>query len=131
MAVSTKVTFEVSAKEIAVKDLGTALLDHVIRGVGGEIITKYATGTAASTFDLVYSNTLTLAATSQDLDLAGSLSSELTGATITMVELCGIVIVNKSTVAGEFLAIGGAAAPLPIFSAGTDEIIVSPSGVFF
>lgn len=66
------------------------------------------TGTATDQSDLLWEDTRTLDAASEDLDLAGGLT-DVHGDAITIVEVTGIVIKNRNTTAGHNLAIGGAA----------------------
>ncbi len=92
---------------------------------------KLATGTGASQQDLVWSDATSVASgVPNDHDLAGSLTSELDGTTITMVTVTEIWIENKSTTTGEQLQIGGDANAVPIFGAAADYIIVGPGGCF-
>lgn len=89
-------------------------------------------GTASSTQDLVWSDLQTVTSGAPDTwDLAGTLTSELTGATVTFVEITGIWIRNKSTTAAQNLEIGAGSNPLVNWvKASGDAVVVGPSGVF-
>lgn len=85
---------------------------------------------AVDTADILWSDTRTLNATTENLDLAGSLTNAF-GATITFARIKCILIHNKSTTVGHTLTIGGAASnTFPLFSDDTDKLPLGPNGVF-
>jgi len=88
-----------------------------------------ANGTASDQSDVLFHDTRSLAATSEDLDLAGSLTDAF-GSTVTFADVTGIFIQNNNTTAGHDLAIGGAAANQFInwVSDASDEIVVRAGG---
>lgn len=91
-----------------------------------------ATGTSADQADLVFSDTRTLAAsTSEGLDLAGVLSDAF-GASLTFVEVVGILIVAADGNTNDVL-VGGAAsnAFAAPFGDATDKLRVKPGGFAF
>lgn len=121
MAVSTDVQLKFSVKESRSNDLGDSKMVHLL-----ELARGYGSGTAASTFDVVYSDTASIASgTPLSLDLLGSLTSVLTGQTVSFVKLCGVIVKNKSTTSGQYLTLGGGSNALSGFSGKAD-----PSGVF-
>lgn len=89
-----------------------------------------ATGTSANQADLMWHDTRTLTATSEDLDLAGSLTDAF-GDTLTLVKVKMILIHNKSTTATETLAVGGAAANQFVNWIGnsSDIVNIGPDGL--
>ena len=89
-----------------------------------------AYGTSDNQADLVYSARTTVTnGAPDDYDLSGSLTSLLTGASVNFVEICWIVVVNESTTAGDFVAVGGGSNPLVNWvSAGGDAVNVGPGG---
>jgi len=91
-----------------------------------------ASGTASSTQDLVWSAADSVANGAPDtVDVAGSLTSRLTGGAVTMVEVTLIYIRNKSTTTGEILEIGAGSNPLLNWVKATgDAIKIGPGGVF-
>ena len=101
MAVSVERNFRLQVTESIAGDLGTGIQHHVISPAAA----TYATGTGDSQFDLVWSDTRTLVATTETLDLAGSLTAAIGGATITMVEIGIICIRNKATAASSQLRV--------------------------
>lgn len=79
--------------------------------------------------DLCYvSKAATASSTPTDVDLAGALTRRVHGSTLTVVDLCGIVLRNKSTTTT--LRIGGDAASAPLFGAVGDFINVPPGSLF-
>ena len=91
-----------------------------------------ATGTGANQADLLWWDTRTLAAASEDLDLAASLVDVFDNV-LTFVEIVGIYIRNQSTTTTEILAVGGAAGNQFInWVANSSDIInIGPDGFFF
>ena len=91
-----------------------------------------ATGTAAEKADLFYAQRRTLAATSEDLDLAGILLDDYRAA-LTFVKIRGLLIHNLSTTTTENLAVGGAAATQFVNWVGnaSDIVNVGPNGILF
>lgn len=86
---------------------------------------------AVDTGDLFWTDTRTLAATTENLDLAGGLTNAF-GATLTFARIKGLLIHNKSTTAGHTLTVGGAASnAFVLFSDTTDKYPIGPNGLFF
>lgn len=90
-----------------------------------------ANGTGSAQADVIWRDQRTLAATSEDLDLAGVLTN-VWGATVTFVKVKTILIKNTNTSTTKLLAVGGAAATQ--FSnwvaSVTDIVNIGPDGVF-
>ncbi len=105
----------------------SSVLQHGIEYDTGEL----ASGTTGSLQDRVWSDLQSVANGAPDTwDLAGTLTSELSGATVTFVEVVGIWIRNKSTTTGEILEIGAGSNPLLNFIKATgDAIKIGPGGV--
>jgi hypothetical protein len=86
---------------------------------------------AVDTADLLWTDTRTLPTTSENIDLAGVLSS-VYGATITAARVKAILIHNKSTTVGQTLTIGGAGSnPFLLFADSSDKYVIGPNGIFF
>lgn len=135
MAVATRFNFALQMLESALKDLGTSVMPHrlvyppaSLNGGNGE----YATGTTDWKFDLAWSDSRSLVATTDALDLRGGLTAELGGAALNFIEVNGIWIVNRSTTLASILKVGAGSNPAfsGLFGATGDIIIVPPSGVF-
>jgi hypothetical protein len=105
----------------------SSVLTHAIEYDSGEL----ASGTASNQQDRVWSDLQSVTAGTPDTwDLAGTLTSELSGATVTFVEITGIWIRNKSTTTAQILEIGAGSNPLLNFIKATgDAIQVGPGGV--
>lgn len=103
MAVTTKITVQGEWTETGSGDLGTPRKVHAIT----EII-NLVSGTGNSQADKVWSDSRSLAATSENLDLAGSLTDAF-GSTVTFAEVAGLWIHNTSNTSTEILSVGGAA----------------------
>jgi len=89
-------------------------------------------GTGLDAGDVLWHDTRTLTATtSENLDLAGSLTNGL-GTTVTFAKVKAIIIVNKSTTAGYNLDIGNATSNgwTTMFGGSTHTIKVGPGGCF-
>lgn len=131
MAVDTTLALRLMCSETAAEDLGTAQKSHLFEFPGTLGTGNYVTGTADNKFDLVWSDTRTLTAAAESLDLYGSLTTKVTG-TISMVELCGIFIRNESTTAASVLKVGAGSNPsfAGLFGATGDIIKVGASGLF-
>ena len=88
-----------------------------------------ATGTATDQSDVLWHDQRSLAATSETIDLAGTLTNAF-GETVTIADLRCLVIKNNNTTAGHDLTIGGAAASAvsSIFGSTTDTITVQADG---
>jgi hypothetical protein len=124
--VKTDYSFSVSCKEEEVQDLGTSRMTHLV-----SLSSFLPSGTGANQLDRVYSDSSTPVGSPDTLDLLGTLSSLLTGATISFVTLNGIIIRNKSTTSTEVLSIGGGSNPVAgLWGAGGDLIKIGPGGVF-
>lgn len=72
-----------------------------------DLVVNCAAGTSDGQVDRIYSRRTTIAASATTVyDLAGSLADAVGGDTITMVDLCGIILVNHNTTAGDDLSMG-------------------------
>lgn len=91
----------------------------------------WTNGTTVDKADLVFSDTRTITASSnEDLDLAGSLSS-VYGATLTFVELKAIMVVASTSNTNAVRVTRPASNGVPLFLAASDGIDVFPGGCFF
>ena len=91
-----------------------------------------ANGTAIDQADVLWHDRRTLAAsTSEDLDLAGSLVSALTGAAVTFAKIKCIYIKNRASTAGYILAVGGASSNQFVgwVANASDIVNIGPDGV--
>lgn len=132
MAVNLSLVFKLLGMESAQNDSGTATMPHALEYPGSLYTGDFTSGTTDNKQDLIWSDRRTLAATSEQLDLAGVLTQALGGATITMVEVRGIAIVNRATAAASRLLIGGGSNPsfAGLFGATGDIVKVPASGLF-
>ena len=89
-----------------------------------------ASGTAADQAAVVFHDQRTLAATSESLDLAGTLTDTF-GGVVTFAKVRCLHIENVNTTAGNDLVIGGATASAlnTLFGATTDKITVRAGGL--
>ena len=131
MAVTSRLRVILDAMETATSlgvALGTSQLSHAVDWDTG----LFASGTASNTQDLIWSAQDSVAAGAPDtVDVAGTLTSKLSGATISMVEVTLIYIRNKSTTTAEILEIGAGSNPLLNWVKATgDAIKIGPGGVF-
>lgn len=88
----------------------------------------FASGTDDGQINRVHSVTSTISSTPTDIDLLGSLASEIAGGgTTSLVDLVGIILHNTGSVA---VQVGGDTNALAIFGAAADFITVQPGGLF-
>jgi hypothetical protein len=84
-------------------------------------------GTGSDQADLLFHDTRSAAGAADALDLAGVLSNVF-GATVTMVKIKLLVIVNNSTTSGETLKIGAGSNPITsLWGTSGDQIVIGPS----
>ena len=86
-------------------------------------------GTGTDQGNMMWHDERTLATTSEDLDLAGSLVNAF-GRTITFTKIKGLFVKNTSTTTGQNVLVGGAAANQFVnwVSDASDEVVVGPNG---
>lgn len=124
---SAELIVRTSSVEIASHDLATP--EH---RVTNQYQKQFTTGTGADQFDLIFSDTRTLSAsTSEDLDLAGVLTGVF-GAVLTMVEVVMIKISAAAANTNNVL-VGAATAPVAMLAgagAATASVPVKPGGCF-
>ena len=86
-------------------------------------------GTAIDQADLLWHDRRTLAATSENLDLAGGLTDAF-GQTLTFAKIKALLIKNRETIAGRTLKVGGhATAAFLLFDNATDIYTIGPDGI--
>ena len=86
-------------------------------------------GIAIDQANCIWHDTRSLAATSESLDLSGSLTNAW-GTSILFTCIKGILIHNKSIVAGENLAVGGGSNPFINWVANASDIVnIGPDGI--
>ena len=125
--VATDIALKIMALEKLANDLGTTKELHTWPSVTAWHIPN---GTSASQCDQVWTDQRTLTATSETLDLTGSLTSRINGQSLALVEVCIIGIYNTSTTSTNLLKIGGGSNVVPIFDNSTDIITCGPSSPF-
>lgn len=124
MALTSSILVQLAATLTSDLDLATATVPLSYR-----YRTTLASGTAAAQADLIFHDTRTIAASSnEDLDLAGVLTSAL-GTTLTFVELKGLVIAAASGNTNNVRVTRPAANGVPLFLAASDGIDVPPGGM--
>jgi len=129
MAVDLTLSVRALLAESTALDLGTAVMTHLFEFPGALGTGNYTTGTTDNKQDRVWSDSRSLVATSEQLDLRGVLQSAL-GGNLDFIEVRGILIKNKATAAASVLLVGGGANPAfaGLFAATGDIIKVPASG---
>lgn len=124
MGLSAEIRAKFSAVQLGSNDQGGPEFRPSI-----EALLQFTNGTGADQADLLFTDTRTVGASSNDdIDLAGVLASAF-GATLTIAEMAAILIVNKSTT--QTLTIGGGSNPWISWLIATgDGIKIPPRGVF-
>lgn len=131
MAVTHRVRIQLDTEETqsskGIREIASSLSHSVSYDSGVQ-----ASGTAASQQDRVWSDAQSVANGAPDTwDLAGTLTSELDGSTVTFVEVTSIYVRNKSTTTGQYLQIGGGSNPFITWLGNSGDIVnVGPGGVF-
>jgi len=130
MSATSAISVAWQIREASSLDQGTAEMIHKITFPGTLHLGDYETGTGDNQWDLVWSDRRSLVATSEQLDLRGGLNPAIGGTALQFVELVGMLIINRSTVAASVLLVGGGANPAfsGLFGATGDIIKVGPSG---
>lgn len=124
MSLSTTITARVQATLASALDLATASvpLDSNTR-------LAWTSGTGANQADQIWHDQRTIAASgSEDLDLAGVLSSAL-GATLTFVELKAVLVKAAAGNTNNVRVTRPASNGVPLFAAAGDGIDVPPGGI--
>lgn len=126
MAVSGKIAINWGFSETSTSNtLGTAT-----NALSIAVSKTFASGTATDQVDILWSKAFTLATgVSNDHDLAGALLTAF-GATITAVEVVGIVVYNQTTTTGNYLTVGAGTNPWATMLNSAGTIKVGPDGVF-
>lgn len=126
MALISQLTARVAGTLTSELDLATAAvpLDYRSR-------LDLASGTGSGQADMMWSDTRTLAASSnEDLDLAGSLTGPL-GGTLTFAKLKAIIVAAAAGNTNNVQVTRPASNGVPLFLAASDGIAVLPGGFFF
>jgi hypothetical protein len=125
MSLKTQISASIQIIETNSPDGGSARVEQVV-----EKFVELLNGTGNAQADLAFVDTRTLATnTSEDLDLAGVLVNAL-GATLTMTEVCALLITSDSSNTTD-LTVGGATAEWQgPFGAAGDTIVIKPGGCF-
>ena len=125
MSVQTNINMSLKCREVGTLDTGTVHARHAV-----EYIYDLVSGTNTMEADIVWSDTRTLATTTEDLDLRGTALTGAFGQAIAIAELVGIVIKNNST-SGTLTVGGDATAPVTgLFADTSDKIVIGPKGMF-
>jgi hypothetical protein len=125
MALTSKITLELSALQTGSNDFGGPEFSPVMRKV-----INFASGVGANQADLLFADTRTLSASAtEDLDLAGVLADAF-GATITMAEVVAIFITADAANTNN-VVVGDATAPVALFGGTNGTFSVKPGGFFF
>ncbi|HWA22327.1 MAG TPA: hypothetical protein VG735_08035 [Caulobacterales bacterium] len=123
MSLKTNISAAISIIETTAPDGGSATVRQSV-----EKVAELLNGTGNTQADLAFIDTRTLASnTTEDLDLAGVLANAL-GATLTMAEVCAVLIVSDPANTTN-LTIGNATAECLLwFGTATDTEILKPGG---
>lgn len=129
MALTTNIRANVSARQTPTTALDlapSAVVPH-----NRDIALSFASGIAAGQADVIFSDTRTLSASSnEDLDLAGGLTGAF-GASLTFAKIKAVLIVAAAGNTNNVI-VGGAASNTfsSIFGDATDKVVIRPGGVF-
>lgn len=118
--------------EAAANDLGRASMLHELVYPGTLRSEEHANGTGDYQQDLVWSDTRTLVATTEQLDCRGVLVGGLPASPMNLIEVRGIFIRNRNTTAAHVLKLGAGANPVTgLFGdAASDKINIGAGGCF-
>jgi len=123
MALHTEIDLQIRMRETGAFDLGTRSAEHLLR-----VLATLPSGTADGKADIGYSDSRSLATTSEELDILNSLTGAL-GDTIAISELVAVAIVHRS--AAGTLTVGNATSPITgLFGGPTETIVIQPGGAF-
>lgn len=124
MALTSEIRISATATQTASADLGTPTFYAELAKTF-----QWASGVTANSADLLFSDERTLAASAtEDLDLAGVLKDAF-GATVTMAEVVGIIILADAANTND-VVIGAALAAVPLFGGTSGTHAVKPGGIF-
>jgi hypothetical protein len=124
MALTTKLTVGVAAKQTTTADFGTPEASLV-----KNYAISLASGTGAGQADKIFTDTRTLGASAtEDLDLAGSLT-DVFGAATTFAKVKAIVVGAASGNTNNVNVTRPASNGVPLFLAAGDGVAVRPGGV--
>jgi hypothetical protein len=95
-----------------------------------EYAVDFSSGTGSNQHDLVFSQRIALTGAAVTRDIIGSLSRALGQGTLSMVEVVGFGIRNRSTTTLQILTVGNATNPFSAWlGAGTHTLKVGPNGL--
>ena len=125
MAVELDILLRISAMESIAGDLQTGTAQHLI-----DIAAKYTTGTTDLKFDQVWSDSGT-ANTTATIDVLGSKTAAVGGASLSLVEFNGLFIRHNGS--ANTLTVGAGSNPMfaGIFGSTGDEVVINPGGWFW
>lgn len=105
-------------------------LANAVQSINSSFADELSNGTGAvDTADMLFADQRTLAATTENLDLAGGLT-DVFGNTLTFARIKLLLVHNTNTTAGNNLKIGGAASnAFLLFDNATDIKPVGPNGI--
>ena len=96
-----------------------------------EILDSLSNGTGSGKAHCIWSDTITASDGGATIDVYGGIT-DVFGNTLSMDQIKGLLIHNKSTTTGEYIDVGGAAAQgIEMFGNTSDIIRVHPEGVLF
>lgn len=124
MAVTSSISVSCKCMETGTGDLGTPQCYHVWNWALG-----LTSGTTANKADLVWSDTRTLTATSENLDVVGGLTG-LLGTVLSFVEIVAVFVKNNSATGTLTIGNGTNPAYAGLFGAGTHTIAVNAGGMW-
>ena len=132
--VSQRITLEIKTTEVGSGDLGDTRKTHIFNheGAAGANFKVFPTGTTDASLqqDLVYSDTIALAAGTAILDLTAVLT-DIQGTAMSFDTITAITVKNLSSASGELLKVGAGSNPLLNWIIATgDGVQVGPLGAF-
>jgi len=125
MSVTAELRVKFSAVKVGSNDMGNPEHRPVL-----EKLLQFASGTGADQADIVFTDTRTIAiSTNDDIDLSGALADAF-GAVVAAAEVVGLIIINKSTTQTLTIGVAGTNPWVTIWAASGDGLKIPPRGVF-
>lgn len=124
MAVTHDLTIRSRATATTTGDTGTPTFTSLV-----DLVAQYASGTNANQQDVLWEDTGSLAATTVDIDLRGSLTDKF-GAAANFAKVTALIIKVNTTTTGHTLTVGGGSNPWITWLGATgDKIVIGAGGV--
>ena len=131
MAVDLTISVRALLADSLAQDLGSNVATYLMEYPGTLGTGNYTTGTANNMQNKCWTDTRTLVATAETLDLYGGLT-DAHGTSINFIEVRGIYVKNRATAGASVLIVGNGTNPSygGLFFSAADRIKVAASGIF-